>query len=70
MINRKLKDTHDWDKAEDQLLSFEKGTKAHDDFPDTLENAVRLGRTYFGYSQNAETSGRPVIGKRKTTRRL
>lgn len=70
VIDKKLKDTHDWEKASEQILSFEKGTKAHDDFPDTLENAVRLGRTYFGYSINQDTSGRPVIGKRKTTRRV
>ncbi|WP_395075378.1 hypothetical protein [Flavobacterium sp.] len=70
VINRKLKDTHDWDKAEDQILSFEKGTKAHDDFPDTLENAVRLGRTYFGYSANSSNHISPLIGKRKTTRRV
>lgn len=70
VIDKKLKNTHDWQKAEEQILSFEKGTKAHDDFPDTLENAVRLGRTYFGYSTSSENSSRPVIGRKKTKRRV
>lgn len=70
VINKALKDTHDWDKASEQVLSFEKGTKAHDDFPDTLENAVRLGRTYFGYSSTQEGTARPFIGKKKTNRRV
>jgi phage terminase large subunit-like protein len=68
VINDKLKDTADWDEAQDQILSFEKGTKAHDDFPDTLENAVRLGRNYFGYSQTDSQGTRPVIGKHKRRR--
>lgn len=70
VVDKKLKDTNDWDKASEQILSFEKGTKAHDDFPDTLENAVRLGRTYFGYSTSQDISSRPVIGRKKTTRRV
>ncbi|AMA48980.1 hypothetical protein [Flavobacterium covae] len=69
-INKNLKDTSDWQSAEEQILSFEKGTKAHDDFPDTLENAVRLGRNYFGYSQDSGNNARPVIGARKTKRRV
>jgi hypothetical protein len=68
VINSKLKDTHDWQTAEDQILSFEKGTKAHDDFPDTLENAVRLGRSYFGYSENHSQNSKPTFGKKKTRR--
>lgn len=70
VVDKKLKDTNDWDKASEQILSFEKGTKAHDDFPDTLENAVRLGRTYFGYSTSQDISSRPVIGRKKTTHRV
>ncbi|WP_258931984.1 hypothetical protein [Flavobacterium oreochromis] len=69
-INKGLKDTADWQSAEEQILSFEKGTKAHDDFPDTLENAVRLGRNYFGYSQDAVNNSRPVIGTRNKKRRV
>lgn len=64
-INKDLKETEDWKNAEEQILSFEKGTKAHDDFPDTLENAVRLGRTYFGYSESQYSGNRPMIGKKK-----
>jgi predicted phage terminase large subunit-like protein len=68
VINKDVKDTHDWEKAVEQILSFEKGTKAHDDFPDTLENAVRLGRTYFGYSENQYSGNKPYIGKKKKRR--
>lgn len=67
-INKNLKDTEDWNLAEEQILSFEKGTKAHDDFPDTLENAVRLGRNYFGYSENHYTNSKPSFGKKKKRR--
>lgn len=65
VIGKNLKDTEDWEAAQEQILSFEKGTKAHDDFPDTLENAVRLGRTYFGYSENNHQNAKPVFGKKK-----
>ncbi|MFK7033183.1 hypothetical protein [Flavobacterium oreochromis] len=66
-----LKNQSDYKTAIDQLLSFEKGTKAHDDFPDTLENAVRLAQKYYGYSENNSASSlKPLIGKRKTTRRV
>ncbi|AYO58198.1 hypothetical protein CO230_08725 [Chryseobacterium sp. 6424] len=67
-ISAKLKDTHDWESAQEQILSFEKGTKAHDDLPDALECAVRLGRNYFGYSESQHEGFRPTIGKKKTRR--
>jgi predicted phage terminase large subunit-like protein len=39
-ISRDIKDTEDCRTFIDQLLSFEKGSKAHDDAPDALEGAV------------------------------
>ena len=68
LIKSELKDSRDWEAAQEQILAFEKGTKAHDDFPDTLENAVRLGRTYFGYSENQYQNNKPSFGKRKKRR--
>lgn len=54
----------DYDAFMDQVLSFEKGTTANDDAPDTLECAVRLAQMYFGYSQN-QGNGKPLFGKPK-----
>jgi len=68
MISKNLKDTQDWEAAQEQILSFEKGTKANDDFPDTLENAVRLGRNYFGYSETHYQNSKPTFGKKKQRR--
>jgi predicted phage terminase large subunit-like protein len=39
-LSRDMKDTEDCRTFVDQLLSFEKGSKAHDDAPDALEGAV------------------------------
>lgn len=52
-----------------QILSFEKGTSANDDAPDTLERAVTLSQTYFGYSSD-NSGGKPTIGRRRKSRRL
>ncbi len=41
-----LKDTPDMEAATVQLLSFEKGTRLPDDFPDALESAVRKTQVY------------------------
>lgn len=71
VFSDKFINSEDYNEAQNQILSFEKGTKAHDDFPDTLECAVRLGRTYFGYSTNPDTNNhKPTIGRRKTKRRV
>lgn len=57
-----LKDTPDMRAAEDQLLAFEKGTKANDDFPDALESGVRKAQLY---SSGMSTSwGKPLIAQR------
>lgn len=63
--DKRLKDTEDMKNALNQILSFEKNTKAHDDFPDTLEAGVRLGRLHFALDSES-TSGRVIIGKQKT----
>lgn len=39
-INRDLKNTEDCKQLVDQLLSFEKGSRVHDDGPDALEGAI------------------------------
>ena len=42
VFDERLKENPDTESAIEQLLAFEKGGKAHDDFPDALENALRL----------------------------
>lgn len=59
-----IKQSGDWPEAELQLLAFEKGSKTHDDFPDTLEAAVRLAQQYAGFTDSEEAT-KPVIGKPK-----
>ncbi len=41
-INSALKNSADWQVAQEQLLSIEKGSRFPDDFPDALEGAVWL----------------------------
>lgn len=53
----------DWEDAKFQLLSFEKGSAAHDDFPDTLEAAVRISQENTGF--NTFYSFEPIIQKHK-----
>lgn len=67
-FSEEVKKSPDWKAALNQILSFEKGTKAHDDFPDTLENAVRLSQMYYGYSVDGSVPT-PTIGK-KTRRKI
>lgn len=64
----KTRSKKDYDAFMNQILSFEKGTNANDDAPDTLERAITLAQTYFGYSQSP-TGGKPTIGRRNTRRR-
>jgi hypothetical protein len=68
-FDEKVKKSPDFKNSINQILAFEKGTKAHDDFPDTLENAVRLSQKYFGFTKDA-SSNKPFIGQRKKTRRV
>lgn len=42
VFSESIRSLPDTQIAVDQLLAFEKGSKAHDDFPDALETAVRL----------------------------
>ncbi|QIY83398.1 hypothetical protein HER18_07575 [Chryseobacterium sp. NEB161] len=49
-----------------QVLAFEKGTSSNDDAPDTLERAITLAQTFFGFSEDQGNEGKkPVIGKKK-----
>jgi hypothetical protein len=69
-FDERLKDTPDMEKALAHILSFEKGCKTPDDILDSLEQCVRKGRLLFGYSQKEESNMNPLIGKRKTKRRV
>ena len=53
-VSIKLKDSKDWQSAQNQLLAFEKGSKQHDDFPDTLTEAVRLASEHYDFEGEAE----------------
>jgi len=59
-----LKNLEDYKTGEQQILSFEKGSKTHDDFPDTLEAAVRL-MTKLAYTASGDGGSKPIIGKHK-----
>lgn len=59
-----LKGTPDYLAAEEQILGFEKGSTMNDDFPDTLEAAVRL-ITRYAWSDTNEESFKPRIVKRR-----
>mgnify|MGYP000200429580 CR=1 FL=1 len=61
-VNKKLENNPHLDKGLTQLMNFEKGTKAHDDFPDALECAVRLIQRYFKPLLNADLM--PFFNKR------
>ncbi|MCB9245966.1 MAG: hypothetical protein H6606_06000 [Flavobacteriales bacterium] len=64
VFDKSLEKTPDMDAALNQILSFEKSTKIHDDFPDVLEAGVRLGQEYFAREYfNEETA--PIITQRK-----
>ncbi len=54
----------DYDNFINQVLSFEKGTTASDDAPDTLERAISLAQKHYGYT-SVENAGKPIIKKRK-----
>lgn len=62
VFSEKIKDTPDLKTGLEQLLVFERGSKAHDDFPDTLEAGCRLIQTYIMPSEMNYT---PIIGKHK-----
>jgi len=49
----------------DQILAFEKGSNANDDFPDTLEAAVRLTTKYAWDANGPESVFKPIIRQNK-----
>lgn len=69
-FDERLQDTDDWENTKNHILAFEKGCKSPDDILDALESCVRKGRLLFGYSQKEDSNQKPVIGKRRTTRRV
>lgn len=64
VFSEALKDNTDMEAGVQQLLSFEKGTKDPDDFPDALENAVRKIQVY-AMDMGEESWGSPHIVQRK-----
>lgn len=62
--NEAIKENPDWVEAELQLLGFEKGSKLYDDFPDTLEAAVRLTQLHI-QGEITEENNTPIIGKKQ-----
>lgn len=65
----KVRSKQDYELFMKQILSFEKGTTSNDDAPDTLERAITLSQTYFGFAKD-EISVKPLIGKKTKPRRL
>lgn len=65
VFDKKLEDTPDMENAIHQILSFEKNTKAHDDFPDTLEAGVRIGRSLFSMINDAGVLNTPIFTQRE-----
>ena len=63
VFDKALKNNPDMKAAQEQILSFEKGTKSPDDAPDALENCVRKGQLYF--SADLESWGKPLIQHHK-----
>ena len=63
-FSQRLKNTPDMDAGLTQLFAFEKGSTAHDDFPDALEAAVRLCAYHFSLN-TAALWQTPIIGKRE-----
>lgn len=61
VFDKRLQNTPDFEAAKNQLLGFEKSTKAHDDFPDTLECGIRLGQSYFGSGPEEDIHNEPYI---------
>lgn len=57
-----LRENVDCKQGVEQLLVFEKGSKAHDDFPDTLEAAARLIQMY---SYDEDVAFTPVLPPHK-----
>lgn len=63
VFNEALKGTADMNAAEEQILSFEKGTRSPDDSPDALESGVRKAQLYF--SADLEGWGKPYMEQHK-----
>lgn len=63
----KFRSKQDYDLFMKWVLAFEKGMATGDDPADTLERAITLAQTYFGYSKE-EGSNKPTFGKKKPRR--
>ena len=64
----KIRSKSDFDLFMKWVLAFEKGMSTGDDPADTLERAITLSQTYFGYSEDQTDARKPVIGKKKKRR--
>lgn len=64
IFSEEIQHKPDWTEAEFQFLGFERGSKVHDDFPDTLEAAVRLAQLHY-FEESDTENNTPVFGQRK-----
>lgn len=65
IFSKNISHTTDWEHAKHQLLAFEKGSQAHDDFPDALEVAVRQAQLFYA-GRTEGTAGMLFAPERKT----
>lgn len=59
--NNDLETDNDGREAIDQLLAFQQGSTAKDDFPDALESAIAKIMRYYGGSHGGDS--KPIFGK-------
>ncbi len=65
LMAEKVKDHPHWKVAKAQLLSIEKGSKGHDDWPDALERAVRKAQFYLSEAGGVDYGSAPLFGRRE-----
>ncbi len=66
VFSEDLQNNPDWNEASHQLLSFEKGSKIHDDFPDALSECVRQAQLLYSIAdEETKAINKPSFGKRK-----
>jgi len=64
-FSNRLKEQPDWETAKNQLLAFEEGSSANDDFPDALHGAkVKLDK--IAYSKKSKEKNNIKVVKRRS----
>jgi predicted phage terminase large subunit-like protein len=61
-LNEKHRSSRDMKELQEQLLSFEKGSRSHDDGPDALEGAI------FLINKSSRKEGKAIFGTRENRR--